>query len=240
MIEPDWVSLREFSRRRGVALSAVQKAIDSGRVTAVRRNARGHLEAIDARLAAVQWDGNTDPVEALKNGKLPGQQQADESNTPRENGARGNGGQGAAPALGPERELPLFQADKPAGDSSLAGKSESSAAVGDAKDFGYLQARATTEQYRAKQAELDYLEKLGLLVAVGEVERETAEIFSQLQTSIYQQLAAHAQEFAAETDPIRMERLLREALRKVFHEFSGRLAADAPGGATDSEEHLPA
>jgi hypothetical protein len=61
MIE-DWVSLREFARRRGVRLAAVQKAISDGRVPheAVKRNERGHLQAIEFHTATAAWNRNTD------------------------------------------------------------------------------------------------------------------------------------------------------------------------------------
>jgi len=69
----EWVSLSEFARRRGVALFAVQKAIASGRVTAVRRDDTGRLVGIEVAAATMQWDMNTDPVEAAKSGKVLGQ-----------------------------------------------------------------------------------------------------------------------------------------------------------------------
>lgn len=66
-----FVSLREFARRRGVALSAVQKAVESGRVKAIERDAAGRITGIHAERATAEWDANTDPVEAARNGKLP-------------------------------------------------------------------------------------------------------------------------------------------------------------------------
>lgn len=65
----NWISLRAFARRHNVRLSAVQKAIESGRVTAVRRNAAGRLKGIEANLAALQWSQNTDPAQAERSGK---------------------------------------------------------------------------------------------------------------------------------------------------------------------------
>lgn len=64
------VSLRAFARARKVRLSAVQKAIKSGRITAIERDAKGRVIGIDELKAAVEWDRNTDPVEAARNGKL--------------------------------------------------------------------------------------------------------------------------------------------------------------------------
>lgn len=78
MVE-EWVSLREFGRRREVSLQAVQKAIASGRVTAVRRaepgpeGQPGRILAIEVNAATQQWNRNTDPTEAAKSGKvIPG------------------------------------------------------------------------------------------------------------------------------------------------------------------------
>ncbi|MFZ6819840.1 hypothetical protein [Undibacterium sp. Ji22W] len=50
----DEVSLRAYARHRGVALSAVQKAIESGRIT------KQPTGKISVRLADAQWAANTD------------------------------------------------------------------------------------------------------------------------------------------------------------------------------------
>jgi hypothetical protein len=64
------MSLRAYARHRGVKLGAVQKAVKSGRVTCVRRDAAGRLCAIDQVLADQQWAARTDPVEAARSGTL--------------------------------------------------------------------------------------------------------------------------------------------------------------------------
>src|SRR5688500_6681009 len=64
-----WMSLRAYARHRGVALSAVQKAIESRRVTAIREEG-GRITGIEKNAADEQWAKNTDPVEAARNGKL--------------------------------------------------------------------------------------------------------------------------------------------------------------------------
>jgi hypothetical protein len=64
----EWISLREFARRRGVSLMAVQKAIESARVTAVRRDG-DRLVGIEVHQATAQWNANTDPAAAAKTGK---------------------------------------------------------------------------------------------------------------------------------------------------------------------------
>src|SRR4051812_46538394 len=69
----DCISLRAFSRLRGVALSAVQKAIATGRVTSVKRSdpkdATSRIVGIFAQAATLEWNRNTDPSEAAKSGQ---------------------------------------------------------------------------------------------------------------------------------------------------------------------------
>jgi hypothetical protein len=68
-MEQHWMSLRAYARHRGVALSAVQKAIESRRVTAIREEGN-RITGIEKNQADEQWAKNTDPVEAARNGKL--------------------------------------------------------------------------------------------------------------------------------------------------------------------------
>jgi hypothetical protein len=67
--ETIWSSQRGYARHRGVTPRAVAKAIEAGRVTAVKRDERGRVIGIDAARADLEWLRNTDPVEAAKNGK---------------------------------------------------------------------------------------------------------------------------------------------------------------------------
>lgn len=64
------MGVRAYARHRGCSLYAVQKAVRDNRVTAVERNAvTGRLTGIDQELADRQWQENTDPDEAAKQGK---------------------------------------------------------------------------------------------------------------------------------------------------------------------------
>src|SRR5690348_2040443 len=65
-----FVSLREFARRLDVRLSAVQKAIKTGRVTSVKRDESGRLVGVHPELGRQEWARNTDPCEAAKSGKV--------------------------------------------------------------------------------------------------------------------------------------------------------------------------
>lgn len=66
-----WWSLRRYARHRGVSLYAVQTAIASGRVTAVRRNEQGKIVGINAVQADAQWAAHTDATEAARTGADP-------------------------------------------------------------------------------------------------------------------------------------------------------------------------
>jgi hypothetical protein len=66
-----YVSLRQYSRQRGVSLYAVQTAVASGRVTAVRRDPDGKITGIDPAAADAQWAAHTDATEAAKSGADP-------------------------------------------------------------------------------------------------------------------------------------------------------------------------
>lgn len=201
----EWMSLRAYARHRGVALSAVQKAIESRRVTAIRED-KGRITGINQVLADEQWAKNTDPVEAARNGKL-------------------------------EAPVAPLQLSAPAGEAPKAPANEAPAATGDQGD--YLAARAKREGFLAKQAELDYLEQIGKLVSTAEVEREFAEVFSQLKNSVFRIADSKAQILAAEADPARVNRQLTDAFRTVFDELSRRFASDAAGGTPEREAALP-
>jgi hypothetical protein len=55
-----WLSLRAYAKHRGCALSAVQRAIESGRLSAsVARDGRGHPKITDAAAADAEWSATT-------------------------------------------------------------------------------------------------------------------------------------------------------------------------------------
>ena len=57
------VSLREFSRIKGVTHGAVQKAVQTGRITPKKFEKKGGriFYEFDPKIASRQWDENTDP-----------------------------------------------------------------------------------------------------------------------------------------------------------------------------------
>jgi hypothetical protein len=230
----DYVSLREFARRQGVTLGAVQKAIASGRVTAVRRDEAGRLTGVEPELAAEQWGRNTDPVEALRNGKqwMTGSVGAiAAASLPAETCASSSAGEAAAGPV--ERSLAAAPEQPPAGGDGA----NQAPAVGTEDSYG--EHRARRERFQAAQAELDYLERLGILVAAAEVDKEVTDLFVQVKAGVMRLAPKLAPTLAAETDVGRIERLLAEGLTRAFDEQSRRLADDATGGPEERAAALP-
>jgi len=50
-----WVSMRAYARHRGVSHRAVAKAIEAGRIAAVKRDERGYVVGIDLLKADGEW-----------------------------------------------------------------------------------------------------------------------------------------------------------------------------------------
>lgn len=206
----EWISLRAYARHREVALSAVQKAIEAGRVTAVQRRPNGRLHKIEKNEADRQWAANTDPVEAARNGKF------------------------AAPAGDLVAQATAAGGVDRASGEVAGGTGAPSAPPAPASDQAeYLASRAKREGYLAESARLDHLERLGLLVSTAEVEREMAEIFGQIKASVMRIADRKAQILAAESDPVRVHRILTDEFRTAFDECSRRFASISSGGAEE-------
>jgi len=229
----EWISLRAFARRRGVRLAAVQKAIESGRVTSVRRNEKGRLKAIEFVQASAQWDANTDPAEAAKNGKFLGATQseilpADSGAPPDADLAAGVVGQGGAAA---HEEDPRGSASTGSAASPGVADVSSAMAAGPDKDpHGYYKARAERERINAAQQQLDYSKALGNLVSVAEVKQLSSRRYRAIRDRILNIPDRVAAVLAAEREPAQVHALLTVELKRVLHELSDDARTEAAGG----------
>ena len=245
--------VRAYGRHRGVNHNAVRKAIESKRlsksVTLVERGGQ-MVPRIDFALADQEWQRNTDPVEAARNGKSVNPPAHASAPGAAEQPDRAQLGQASAPA-GPGDQLTHWPERRPQGDLVDAARVDdgkgrldgAGALPGDRQvlsgggetpsEPGYLEHRAKRERYLAEQAELDYLKKVSSLTWVPDVEREMMEIFKQHRANVMRSNSKVAVQVAAETDPIKVERLLNEAANKVFHELSRTFADDAAEGAEE-------
>ncbi len=201
MIE-DWISLREFARRREVALSAVQKAIATGRVTSVKRDERGRVVGIEANQATDEWNRNTDPVEAFKSGKILAPPSVQTS------------GQ-AFPSLQLEPPpAPPVAKEKPTAPDD---------------DGGYYESRAKREKFAALTAERDYLEAIGRLVSVDELREVSFRRYRAIRDKLLNIPDRVAAILAAEKDPARVHTALTAEIKRVLHELSDDAHAGAAG-----------
>lgn len=217
----DWVSLRDFARRRGVSLTAVQKAIASGRVTAVRRNDAGRLTAIDADLAAEQWNERTDPELALRTGTVvPPPNEIPK----RETGATGvdeapAGGQAPADAGG---QLPVGAESRSPRVPPHGGDDDEASPDRGAESDNFHRDRAENERIKRINGELDLAERLKRLGKVEEFRRAGLEAAMQTQDALMRLPERLAPLLAAETDPVRCHALLAREIRVVLDGLAER------------------
>jgi hypothetical protein len=225
----------EYARHRGCAPNAVSKAINSGRIrAAVTFDGDGNFVGIDAVRADALWAGNTDPVEAARNGKFYDAPAAAGAKDPAavESTVDGQGAVAVAVAAqqptGNTGDLDLQPPAASSTPSSKAGDNDS-----------YLKARAEREQYAAKSAQLDYLKTIGKLVEAAAVRREVGEALAQLKTSLLRIPERTAQLLAAESDPARITRILGDELRIVLDECSRQFADDTADRVDEPAEVSP-
>lgn len=206
--QSEFVSLREFSRRLDVRLSAVQKAIKTGRVTSVKRDSNGRLVGVHPERGQQEWARNTDPCEAAKSGKvieaLPGVESQ-------------------------QLTLPV----QTSAQITDAASSQEPAAP------GYQDHRTKREKHLADIAELEYLERVGMLVSAAEVEREIMEVFALLKSNVFRIIDRKAQQLDTEGDPARIERLLRAELNQIFDECVRGLESGIAGGLEERQAAVP-
>ena len=120
------ISQRAYARLRGVALSAVQKAIKTKRITP---NEDG---TIDPERANQEWERNTFAGKTLH--------QATQTTRP--------------------KVVPLSAPPPPRGGSGMPGQHD----VSSDPVAAYLRARAVSETFKAKTAQLEYEERAGKLI----------------------------------------------------------------------------
>ena len=84
---PELIGLREYARRRGVTLGAVQKAIKSGRITPIEGR-------IDPEVADIQWARNTDAAQQRGAAAVAAASSASIAVPPRSSAPQADGGGG--------------------------------------------------------------------------------------------------------------------------------------------------
>jgi hypothetical protein len=245
------ISLREFARRRGVALSAVQKAIADGRIgeDAIERAEGGRIIGIDELRAGEQWDARSDPGAMLKAGKTPGNEIL---STPRGRSTPDAAGAddvraaddktaGAAVTLGAGGSDGIQRAaadarqpsSAPAAGSDPAaagGELDQAAAAAPAKDNRYLNARAEREEIERDTARLKLLGDLKLVVSVEDVRRTAAQRYrvvrDLLETADAQDAIAIAAEVGRPDLVGKVESILRRSTKLALNQLADGAQAE--------------
>jgi len=230
-MEDGFISLREFERRFPVTLQAIQKAIHTQRVPVdlVRRKADGTLCGIHATEAWPAWQRNTDQTQAERSGSgimntPPPRAPAEVTESAIERAGSAQGQQESRPAApGPT--------GGPSGDAGLFEDGQSAVETGKKDPHGYLEHRAKTEEFRAKQAELEYLRDLGLVESVEEAREADFRLFRMLRDKLINIPDRVATILAAEREPTRVHGQLTAEIKRVLSELSSFAGAEAAAGA---------
>ena len=106
---------------------------------------------------------------------------------------------------------------------------------GDPAVTSYHVARTIREKYAAATAKMEYLKLIGTLVAAAEVRENEFRIFRKLRDNLTAISDRLAPRLAAETDPVRVQHLIGEEIRKALNELSRALGVDAAGGAGERQ-----
>ena len=216
--------VRAYAKHRDVNHNAVRKAIAAKRisrsVTYVDRNGK-QVPRIEFALADHEWALNTDPTAAEKAGKFYAQ----------------------APLYDNESAAVAgVLADAPSQDGEIlprAADAESVpavyAAVNEAKETrdNYLEHRARTEEFKAKQAELEYLKDLGRLVSAVEVREAQFRRDRTLRDKLLNVPDRIATIVAAERDPARVHHQMTDEIKRILNELSIAAAAEVAGGTPE-------
>ena len=248
---PEWVSLRRFARERGVTLAAVQKAIESGRVTAVQRKPNGRLCAIDLVEGTAQWNARTDPIEAARSGapiapeiapRSPAPGQAELLSAPQEflrPAAAHPAPRGPVPGVAAPPAPADLATAAPASPPVAPPPQPPTASGADNPDAaedraisrdGYLEHRAKREEYAARSAEIDFHEKAGTLVSASGVRKAAFDTARRVRDQLLGLPDRIAATLAAERDPVRVHQVLTTELKRALNELTrGSAAAGGTG-----------
>jgi hypothetical protein len=191
------ISLRAYSRHRGVTLRAVQKAIESGRIETVEdEKGRKRINPEDADL---RWDVLTDPAKQREKppGVAPVHEVIDDSVM-----------EGDTIDDIPPDEVTLNDCPDP--DDPKDARE---------KRHDYFKARAMREAYQAELSKLNYQQRSGELVEVAKVRSEIFDLTRKTRDAILNVPNRIASQLASETDPTKVHNLLNEALVRALEEL---------------------
>lgn len=245
----DEESIRAFAARVGRTHPTISEHIERGNITAVVRDEKGRLKGVYWRQALAEYVRNVDPTAAEKTGKVPvSQNNAASAERVTQHAAMQDQQAHRELAGQPNTSSTRGGAEADAAAASAQGSTATSEGGGSANapagwlelpsskeddEDGYLQHRARTEKFRSMQAELDYLQALGLLVPVGQFREATFRRYRMLRDKLLNIPDRVATVLAAERDPTQVHQKLTEELKRVLSELSDDARAEAARGAAE-------
>lgn len=125
---------------------------------------------------------------------------------------------------------------KSAAPSSAAGAATAAGAdatPADRDPHGLQQARATTAQYQARQAELDYLRSIGALVSTEDLKTVGARRYRALRDRLRAIPDRVSATLAAEREQAQVHATLAKEIDRVLYELSDEARAEAARGAAE-------
>ena len=188
------MGLREYARHRGVAPSAVEKALKSGRI---QKESDGTINQSKADAA---WEKNTSPAQQRKADPVPAKH---------------------APVL--DRPVPVLSDNLPPAPpvrQTTQRPADSDAGPSTAGMPNYQISRAVRETYNAKLTRLDYEERTGKLLNAEDVAKEAFAVARRVRDRLLNIPSRMASVLASETDSKAIERLLIQELRVALEELS--------------------
>lgn len=237
----DVMGRNAYARHRGVFPNAVTAAAkDRIRDACIFED--GRIIGIRWREADALWAKNTDPgaAEKTRGTAFPAYHaRATGAGEPMSDAAAGEPKGNGANSV--ERVGPANVGAGGQMDISGGGQSGSAAPAETPKgdQDSYLAHRARTEEFRAKHAELDYLEALGRLVPVDQFKQAQHRRYRALRDKLLNIPDRVSTVLAAERDAMQIHHRLTEEIKRVLSELSSdaRADAEAAGGASERVEH---
>lgn len=215
------VGARELGRLLGVSDTAVRKAVKAGRISVAAKDGKG-WPLFDPDQAREEWARNSHPG----NTRRPEQRAG---GRPRKDGQPTAKAQPRRPAADPPPAPPA-----PDGGGDGDGYDfDPEAGVPDPKDrkLSYNEAAALEKHYKAKLAELDFQQKIGVLVPVEHVATEVGREYTRVRSRLLAIPSKLAPDVAIVDDVGECRRLLEAAIVDALNELAADAAAEIDGAA---------
>jgi len=197
-------SLRAYAKHRGCRPFAVSKAIDSGRLKLSVKRVDGKIVGVDFDLADQEWAANTNAVKAPTKTRSESSAAAPAPPSPPSP---------PKPSIEPKRQAPSGQSAAPA-DDDLPERRE----LEPGELYSTLNDALTAEKtWKAKLAELQFMEKRGELVDAKDVEARIVDEYARCRTKLLG-LARKAKAqipHLTHADVVTLDNLVREALEDL-------------------------